>query len=255
MLFAATDVGRLADARGAISWTSQVRGVAVAAESRPSDGLGGDFYGVVLGDHDRLTVLIGDACGKGAPAARIATHLRVLFDTLARSVHGPAALLEALNSRLVGTLSDDTFVTAACIDLDPSSERLTVANAGHVPVLVRSDESSVLAVGAPSGPPLGMLARATYREESIELDGSELLLLVTDGVLDALSDDPTGVRLSRLVAATPSDPARVIDRLLDAIESRTSDGRDDLTILCLKLAWQSAPPSATWRRAEAVTIA
>src|SRR5262245_49708430 len=96
---------------------SAVNGFSVSAACHPAYDVGGDFYAVLRAERHRLAVLIGDACGKGARAARIASLIRRELPDLVPSFEGPAWLLDQLNSRLCGELADDAFATAACFEL------------------------------------------------------------------------------------------------------------------------------------------
>ena len=215
---------------------SAVNGFGVSAACHPASDVGGDFYAVLRAEGQRLAVLIGDACGKGARAARIAALIRLELPDLARSFEGPAPLLDQLNSRLYGELADDAFATAACFELSADDQTLTVSNAGHVPLFVlRAASGQVFRVGRPSGPPLGMLHGVRYSKEQTRLWADDLLLLVTDGVLEALDDDPLGGRLAELVAAAPADAELVTKLVLDEVRRSTRPSSDDLSVMCVSL--------------------
>ena len=146
---------------------SVVNGFSVSAACHPASDVGGDFYAVLYADDERLGVLFGDACGKGARAARIAALVRRQLPDLVRSVQEPAEVLDQLNARLHGELADDSFVTSACFELSATYGLLTVANAGHVPLFLRcADSGRVQRVGPASGPPLGMLPERALLEPS-----------------------------------------------------------------------------------------
>jgi sigma-B regulation protein RsbU (phosphoserine phosphatase) len=222
---ATIDAGALAEAYGFI----------IAGECRPALEVGGDFYAVLPGDAGRLKVLIGDACGKGAPAARIAARVESTVRELARSVQGAAVLLSALNQRLARLLADDVFVTLACLELSTRDGTLTFANAGHVPPLLRRADSQALeSLGAPAGPPLGMVRSFRYRARSVALQPGDVIVLVTDGALEALNDDPVGSRLARLVGTGRADADSIAERVISEIgHTSAAEHPDDLTVLCL----------------------
>ena len=234
---------------------SVVNGFSVSAACHPASDVGGDFYAVLYADDERLGVLFGDACGKGARAARIAALVRRQLPDLVRSAQEPADLLDQLNARLHGELADDSFVTSACFELSATYGLLTVANAAHVPLFLRrADSGQVLRVGTASGPPLGMLPNVRYSSQAISFSAEDLVVLVTDGVLEALDDEPLGARLAELVASAPPDAELLIRLVLDEVDRhRSGPPSDDLTVMCVSLP--PAPASATHRRAAAVFAA
>ena len=85
-------------------------------------------------------------------------------------------------------MQDDRFVTALCVLLDAPNRRWIFANAGHVLPLLRRSTGVVSRVAYSSGPPpLGIVAHAQYREETISVAAKDILLLATDGVVEILS--------------------------------------------------------------------
>jgi serine phosphatase RsbU (regulator of sigma subunit) len=220
---------------------SAVNGFSVSAACRPAFDVGGDFYAVLRAEEQQLAVLIGDACGKGARAARIAALVRGELPDLARSFQGPAALLDQLNARLCGELADDAFATAACFELSAADRTLTVANAGHIPLFVlRASSGRVFRVGTPSGPPLGMVRGVRYSKERTLVSPEDLVVLVTDGVLEALDDDPLGGRLAELVANAPPDAELVKALVLDEVARGSRASGDDLSVMCVSVPFGAA---------------
>ena len=218
---------------------SAVNGFAVSAACHPAHKVGGDFYAVLRAEEQRLAVLMGDACGKGARAARIAALVRRELPDLVRCFEGPAALLGQLNARLCGELADDAFATAACFELSATDRTLTVANAGHVPLfLLRAASGRVFRAGTPSVP-LGMFRGVQYSAETTLVSADNRVVLVTDGVLDALDDDPLGGRLAELVANAPLEAELVTRLVLDEVARCPRPSSDDLSVMCVSL-----PPAA-----------
>src|SRR5258706_2315111 len=131
-----------------------VGGFRVAAEYRPAFDVGGDFYDVCSRRAGHLRAVIGDVSGKGVSAALFMSRVSSEVRRLAPAVNSPRRLLEELNRRF-GDDGDDTFVTAASVELDAASRRIIIANAGHVVPLVRRASGSVLPLGGRvSGPPI-----------------------------------------------------------------------------------------------------
>jgi len=126
-----------------------VPGFEVAAEYvAGGDGVevGGDFYDVFETGPGRWTVMIGDVCGKGAPAATLTGVARHTARAAAIRDDRPVAVLESVNTALLGTETGGQlrFCTAVVALLEPGApSMLALARAGHPPPLVRRASGAV----------------------------------------------------------------------------------------------------------------
>lgn len=217
-----------------------VNGFRVATEYRPAFDVGGDFYDVITTSDGQLLAVIGDVAGKGVAGAlmmsRISSEIRRLA---AIPTMTPRELLTNLNESFAALGVDDSFVTACCVKLDRTARRLTVANAGHVLPLVRRASGAVMPLGRASGPPVGMLPATSYADDVFPLDAGDIVLLMTDGVLDALhrDDDQLGLwSIIDLLAKAPRDLNEVNRRIVSLVHQRTGGAApDDLTLLGLEV--------------------
>jgi serine phosphatase RsbU (regulator of sigma subunit) len=144
----------------------------------------------------------------------------------------------------------DRFVTGAAFELDLRAGTFTVANAAHVPAIVRRARSRyVSVVGRPSGAPLGIAKSATYVTERHELGRGDVIVLMTDGVLEAVESDLVTMSALKRLLAEASGGAREVHRiLLRKFEECTKGGRaDDMTLLVLEVT-----PTASWISRERV---
>jgi serine phosphatase RsbU (regulator of sigma subunit) len=216
-----------------------VNGFRVATEYRPAYAVGGDFYDVITTGPGQLMAVIGDVAGKGVAGAlmmsRVSSEIRRLVGSTDAS---PSAILAKLNDSFAALGVDDSFITAACVKLDKQARRLTVANAGHVLPLVRRASGAVLPLGRASGPPVGMLPEQVYADDVFPFGPGDIVLLMTDGVLDALhrDDDQLGLwTVIDLLATAPRDLAEINRRIVEVVDERTGGTRiDDLTLLALE---------------------
>ncbi len=140
----------------------------------PANEVGGDFFHVqAIGEHGML-VVIGDVAGKGLKAAM---NVSMLMGALRRSSdHNPAKILQSLNRVLVGT---DSFTTCQAAWFGLNGE-LVLANAGHLPPYLNSQEVAVA-----GGLPLGVLPEIQYEELRLYLHPGDRILLFSDGVVEA----------------------------------------------------------------------
>jgi len=201
-------------------------GVTVDVSYVPAFDVSGDFYEFADLGSGLVGGAIGDVSGRGISAALIMSRVSADVRRALCLRTSPSRVLESVNSTLT-YLESETFVTAASVHVDSVVRRLTVASAGHVPVMVRRASGEVITSAQPSGTPLGMMA-CDYADETIDLEPLDIVLLMTDGLLDALDrpDDPLGEHeFLRLVATAPT--TRVVSaRACSSVRGgRTAAGR------------------------------
>jgi serine phosphatase RsbU (regulator of sigma subunit) len=197
----------------------------------------GDFFAFGLRGPKRLVAVIGDACGHGQDAANLLPGVLRRLEEAAGGVERPGHLLSYLNRGLSGELSSDRFVTLCAIEIDAQARTLTVANAGHVPAFLRRASGEVQIVGHASGPPLGILDEATYFDETYRIDSGDVLVLMTDGVLEAVETDLTDMpTLAALVGQGLGNSGAVHGRVLAQLAARLEQrATDDMTLLSFEL--------------------
>jgi serine phosphatase RsbU (regulator of sigma subunit) len=217
-------------------------GVRVLTEYMPAYAVGGDFYDFIDLGGGRVLGVIGDVSGKGVTAALTMARVSGDIRRLAAESSGPAELLERLNHTLASRMQDDRFVTALAVLLDLPNRRWVFANAGHVLPLLRRSTGVVSRVAYSSGPPLGIVAHAQYREEVISVAARDILLLATDGVFEILSVSRRACstmgqcQFTDLVSGAPHDIGEIGQRIKATAHATPPGSRDDLTLLGIQIA-------------------
>ncbi|HKA89867.1 MAG TPA: GAF domain-containing SpoIIE family protein phosphatase [Haliangiales bacterium] len=213
-------------------------GVTVDAEYLPAFDVGGDFYEIIhLGD-GQIGGAIGDVSGKGVSAALVMARVSSEVRRALRSGVSPARVLKYVNGGLTKDVESETFVTASSIRLDARARKLTVANAGHIPMIVRRASGETFTFGPPSGTPLGMMD-SEYSDDVLDLEPLDIVLLMTDGLVDALDrpSDRMGMELLLgLIRYAPHDPKLINARILEAVgKMKGTKPLDDVTLVALQL--------------------
>jgi hypothetical protein len=140
----------------------------------PANEVGGDFFHVQPTEDGGLLVILGDVAGKGLQAAM---NVSMLMGALRRTPErSPAKILESLNRVLTGS---ESFTTCQVAWFGGNGE-LVIANAGHLPPYLNSQEVMV-----PGGLPLGVLPENTYDEVHLFLHPGDRILIMSDGVVEA----------------------------------------------------------------------
>jgi anti-sigma regulatory factor (Ser/Thr protein kinase) len=203
----------------------------VAARYVPARGqVGGDWYDVLRLADGRVALVVGDVVGHGVPAAAAMGALRYALLVFASETADPGRLLERLNRFAAKRGTDAGTIAIAVVDSD--ADELTVASAGHVPVLVRRADGTVHRHGVQLGIPLGVLAATEYRTETATFEPGDAVVLFTDGVVERRGEaiDVGLDRLDAVVASAPATPERVADAVLGATLVR----QDDAAVLVAK---------------------
>jgi predicted ester cyclase len=209
---------------------------------QPARQVGGDFYDYFELDDGRLGIVVGDATGKGVPAALVMASTRSMLRAVAQALgsSSPGDVLARVNDSLVTDIPPNMFVTCFYCILDPKSGSLSYANAGHdLPYLRRmgGDAEELRARGMP----LGLMPGMGYEENEIALDAGEAALFYSDGLVEA--HDSRGEmfgfpRLRALVAEHAEEEKRALgDFLMEELYSFVGDGweqEDDITLLTLR---------------------
>ena len=174
----------------------QLPGFGVAGFSLGARPLQGDFFDVLRVGSGAVLLVVADVMGKGVPGALIAATARAWVRTLAGSALEPGALLRRLNQVIYPELDAvDMFITMQLALVDTQQDVLTLAGAGHGPVIV-GDRTGSLRTLSPRGMPLGIVQDADYTGLTLPLNDISCALLFTDGLTEAtnLSGETFGLR-------------------------------------------------------------
>jgi serine phosphatase RsbU (regulator of sigma subunit) len=140
---------------------------------RPAREVGGDFYDFHFLSEGRVGLVVGDATGKGVPAALVMASTRSMLRAVAQaSNYSPGEVLRRANDPLVMDIPANMFVTCFYAILDAESGSLTYANAGHDLPYLRRRGGNCEELRA-RGMPLGLMPGMSYEEKEIVLDSGE----------------------------------------------------------------------------------
>ena len=205
---------------------------------RPAREVGGDFYDFHLLSEGHVGLVVGDATGKGVPAALVMSSTRSMLRAVARASNSPGEVLEQVNDLLVTDIPPNMFVTCFYAVLEPNNGRLVYANAGHDLPYWRRNVGGAKELRA-RGMPLGLLPGMGYEEDEIVLKGGESVLFYSDGLVEA--HEPKGEmfgfpRLRALVGEHGEEQA-LGEYLMEELYSFVGEGweqEDDITLLTLQ---------------------
>jgi sigma-B regulation protein RsbU (phosphoserine phosphatase) len=212
----------------------------------PAGQVGGDFYDVFCGDEGRIEIVLGDVSGKGLPASVVAG---LLLGAVRASDWMAGSGEHEASSRRIGEIlrtrtSLDRFASMFWCYYEPASQVLRYVNAGHLPpLLVRRNGGGELEFArlTEGGPVLGLLPNADYRQGQTAVCCGDLLVLYSDGVVEA--ENAAGEQFDefRVVAAVrqnaDSSSAAMRDEILKRVHAflGKADPQDDLTLIVAQI--------------------
>lgn len=199
-----------------------------------------DFFSMTIDCDECLGILVGDASGHGVGAALLIAETRAYVRALAMTCPDVDRLLSLVNQRLADNPDREGFVTAMLLRLAPRNGAVVHANAGHCPAIVFDQQGNVRSKLNSTGFPLGIDPDTRFSAEYAKLGPGELLLLFSDGTIEACSPhgELFGIqRLCDIVSAHVNEPSQIV---LDAVFSeinRFQEGaplRDDITAVVIR---------------------
>jgi sigma-B regulation protein RsbU (phosphoserine phosphatase) len=154
-----------------------------ALSFHPTYAVAGDFCDFVdLGEHG-LAAVVADVVGKGIPASLLMSSVRGALRAIAEFCPHPGEILTRLNRQLCRETLPSEFVTLVLVAIDAQARRMTYASAGHEPPLILRDGE--IFSPTDSNLVLGIRADECYLEHEVALRPTDLLLLYTDGAIEA----------------------------------------------------------------------
>jgi phosphoserine phosphatase RsbU/P len=223
----------------------------LTAVSLPARSVGGDYYDFLdVGDH-RVGIALADVAGKGVAAALIMSVVQASLRIL--SAEGKISLPQLaakMNNFLHRSTKSNSYATFFYAEIDENSRRLRYVNAGHnPPYLLRSNnvhstgsgDSSEIQELTTGGAVIGLFPQMSYQEAAIDLRSSDVLIIFTDGVTEALNpkEEEFGEeRLKELMRQLVHLPVQEISsRISEELKNWIKDAaqHDDLTFIVLKV--------------------
>ncbi|MDX3804187.1 SpoIIE family protein phosphatase [Streptomyces sp. AK04-3B] len=223
----------------------------IAATYQPGGteaAVGGDWYDVITLGGGRTALVIGDVMGRGVRAAAVMGQLRTAVRAYARLDLPPHEVLQLLDG-LAMEIDANQIATCVYAIHDPNEGRLVYASAGHLPILVRDDNGTVLRADEPTGPPLGT-GGWMHASGTIPLGPGSTAVLYTDGLVERRNEDlDEGIAaLERALAGATGTPQVVCDRLVRSA-GVTADHDDDVAVLVLQHPARTGPDGELFRNA------
>lgn len=225
--------------------TPEFEHLELAAICKPAYETGGDYYDVIRLDDHRIAVTIGDVSGKGIQAAFYMTFIKGILHSLCREIESPAELLKKTNRIFCENAARGVFISLVYGIIDLEKQEFHFARAGHNPILRVNGQTGSVSELQPRGLGIGLAIGHPFdsniEETKLELDKEDLLILYTDGIVEALNENHTFYGSHRfnnlLVRHSEASAANILEAISEDINSYIGNAKqhDDMTMIVIKL--------------------
>lgn len=212
----------------------------IYASMEAAKDIGGDFYDFFRIDDDRVALVIADVCGKGIPAALFMAVSRTVIRSKGMLYSDAGRCMTESNLPLVAYSADYMFVTVFYAVYNMKTGLLSYCNAGHNrPVLLHSDGTTEV-LPKPRNPFVGVYNNVVYKEDTLQMESGDTLVMYTDGVTEACNPARQMFGLGRFCSTLSSLADKNCQQIIETVRAGISDftagaeQSDDITMLALK---------------------
>jgi len=206
------------------------------------DETGGDYYDYFQLPDGSLGLVIADVTGHGVGPALLMATVRAALRVLVQAEPSLESLVFRLNNLLREDVHDGRFITLFLGSVDRERGKFKNVGAGHTPpILYRARDASTHLIYC-KGPPLGIVAGAKYAAGTdVPLAAGDLLLLTTDGIIEAMDKDAEQYGFPRLRAAVTrlakGSAREAVEGIMGEVRAFAGDTglRDDATLVAVKI--------------------
>lgn len=215
----------------------EVDGYRFYASYDAAQAVGGDYFDCFMIGERKVCISFGDVAGKGVPGALIMSRIASVVQNTMSFTDDVAVAIQRINSHMCHNMVEGRFVTYILGVIDLDTNRITIANAGHMSPLIRRANGEVDEIDDSTiGIPIGIMDEYPYEVVEREIGEGEMFVLITDGVDEAM--DPNGElytkeRVREFVRTGSPDPEELGRALLSDVRRHANgrDQNDDITIM------------------------
>lgn len=219
----------------------KVSGFVIDGTSHPAQETGGDYFDFIPMRDETLGIAIGDASGHGIASALVIAEARAFVRARATSDVDVGSILTLLNQQITEDWPENHFVTMFFARLDPRTRTITYTSAGHLPGYVFDGAGNVRLTLGSTNFPLGIDTTAEFPvAPPVVLEPGDLVLLLTDGVLEASNPEGEMFGIERAIETVrgyrDDHPRRIVTALLHTVNEFSPHAQtDDMTAIVLKV--------------------
>ena len=224
----------------------QLPGIDIFTAYQSAKEVGGDYYDFIpVGDTEHLALCVADVSGKGIPGSMVMGTTRTILRMMAVGNLSPADVLAKTNYHVARDIKRGMFVTCVYCILNVRTREMSVASAGHNPMLIYREATGAVEKIRPNGIALGFdkgpVFNKTIREERVQLEIGDRVVLYTDGVVEAMnperdewSEEALDAFTLKNATMSSKDFVRQLITELDAHKGE-AEQHDDITVTTFRV--------------------
>jgi phosphoserine phosphatase RsbU/P len=211
----------------------------IYAQTMPAREVGGDFYDLFLVDRSHVCFVIGDASGKGIPAALFMAYTKTLIKAKASADLDTGILMQDVNDELSRGNTADMFITVFCAILNTETGEMRYTNGGHNPPVIMRKTGQVHYLDCSGDLVVGIMEGTPYSSRRLFLDAGDRLFLYTDGVTEAMNASDEEFSNDRLLQVLSGCGERSVSEIAacvgDAVNAfcQETPQYDDITVMAV----------------------
>ncbi|OHD11542.1 MAG: hypothetical protein A2Z96_04205 [Spirochaetes bacterium GWB1_48_6] len=220
----------------------QVSSISMAAYSLPAKGVSGDYYDVINVKKGNIMMVMCDVAGKGVPASLVMVMIRTIIHLVSHQKNMTVSkIMEIVNWGIAGKVALDRFATMSLLSYDFYTQILDYSNAAHHPLLIYRAAKDVFEEMDTEGIPIGLEKKTKYNQIATKLEKDDIILLYTDGIIEAMNDKSEQYSLEALQSVLREvknlQPEKIKSRIIEDISRFVGKARqhDDQTFLIMKI--------------------
>ena len=212
----------------------------IYASMEAAKDIGGDFYDFFRIDDDRLALVIADVCGKGIPAALFMAVSRTMVRSVGLQRESAGECLTKVNRLLASSSVEYMFVTMFYAIYNIKTGIVTYCNGGHNPPFLLHDNGMTEELPVSENVIVGALKGIVFKENTLQLEHGDTLVMFTDGVTEALNPAKKEFGTSRLDQILRSMGGKSCQQIVESVRAGIADHigeaeqSDDITMLVVK---------------------
>ena len=214
--------------------------VDIYASMEAAKEVGGDFYDFFRIDDDHIALVIADVCGKGIPAALFMAVSQTMIRSKGTLCASAAECLTKSNHLLASYSVEYMFVTMFYVIYNTKTGLVTYCNAGHNPPHILRADGTVEELPRTKNLIMGAFDGVNYKEETLQLDHGDALVMFTDGVTEAMNQNREEFGTQRLSNTLSHLAGKSSQQIVEGVKASLTEfvngaeQHDDITMLVLK---------------------
>jgi sigma-B regulation protein RsbU (phosphoserine phosphatase) len=214
----------------------------VGSFTRAARGVSGDYYDYfAMHNSGRIVLTICDVAGKGVPASLVMVMIRTIMHLLSSTSMDAATMTRWINEGVTGSVDLGRFATFSILVYDPHTRSLEYSNAGHLPIILYRSATESVEILHCDGLPIGIERDAHYETRRYTLEPNDVLLMYTDGIVEAKNHERLEYGRPQLEAVLTrhrrEEAQQIVNAIADSVDRFTENETqfDDQTLLAMKV--------------------